>query len=271
MMTNHTNLTCPICSSRDVFLFGSVDFNRHCIAEDIGFEPSGINIDYYICKECDFLYSPEICAWKKAVFESRIYNSDYSKYDPEYLEKRPKDNFKFLAKQFGGNHEKISHLDYGGGNGALTKMLNEHGINSQNFEPFSSNPVFPASKFNLITAFEVFEHVPDPNQIMVNISKLLDDTGIFISTTSVSDGHINFGKALDWWYVAPRNGHICIYSEKSLKILANRYGLHFKIMKNGNQVFWKKAPSWSKKYFGLSSKNKLVRFGYKIFYFLSRG
>ena len=75
---------------------------------------------------------------------------------------RPKSNFEFLVKTFGVNPDQINHLDYGGGNGLLSNFLSDKGWTSKSYDPFPKSQALieGLGTFNLITAFEVFEHVP---------------------------------------------------------------------------------------------------------------
>lgn len=116
------------------------------------------------------------------------------------------------------------------------------------YDPFPRNDsdMNTFGQFNLITAFEVFEHVPDPQVLMNNLDKLLQsgESLVFFST-AISDGHINAHERLNWWYVAPRNGHIGIFSTKSLQALATRYHFTYKPMGRSFHVFYRNFPQWA--------------------------
>jgi SAM-dependent methyltransferase len=90
--------------------------------------------------------------------------------------------------------------------------------------PFAAASVEPApgETFDLVTAFEVFEHVPDIQRILDRLFGLLAPGGLLLFSTLVSDNQIQPGRRLDWWYAAPRNGHISLYTRRSLQILAER-------------------------------------------------
>jgi len=187
--------------------------------------------------------------WSKEEFKKHIYNSEYEFHDPEYLEKRPKDNSNILLRMFYGEREKIRHLDYGGGNGYLSKILANNGFDSMSFDPYvdKDDKIKDITKFNLVTAFEVFEHSPDISETMNNISNLIDEQGIIFLSTKLSDGQISKEKRLDWWYASPRNGHISIFSNKSLFILAKKYGFDFASMSDGYHILFRKIPEYAKK------------------------
>jgi 2-polyprenyl-3-methyl-5-hydroxy-6-metoxy-1,4-benzoquinol methylase len=72
---------------------------------------------------------------------------------------------------FNDQKHRVQHLDYGGGNGLLSEALAQQGWESSSYDPFPSNgmAVDKLGKFNFITAFEVFEHVPDIDRLMANL------------------------------------------------------------------------------------------------------
>lgn len=219
---------CPICS-RATSLFDVVDFNKACgdpTASNIGL--SGEAIYYARCTDCGFLYAPSLHAWSESQFLERIYNKDYIQFDGEYAEVRPRQNAQTIVQYFSHQRSGISHLDYGGGNGLTSKLLRNDGWNSVSFDPFPSSQtdITSLGDFNLITAFEVFEHVPDLHGMMNNLEKLLRPGGVVMLTTFLSDGQIKEGERLSWWYAAPRNGHISLFSSKALRRLAGLHGFN---------------------------------------------
>jgi 2-polyprenyl-3-methyl-5-hydroxy-6-metoxy-1,4-benzoquinol methylase len=100
-------------------------------------------------------------------------------------------------------------------------------------------------KFNLITAFEVFEHVPDVDRLMQDLSNLIHAEGLILFSTLLSDDQIQTNQRLSWWYASPRNGHISLFSRKSLTLLAKRYGFRLTSFNQNLHAMWKALPQWS--------------------------
>lgn len=238
---------CPICSSKTV-LFDSLDFNKSCEEINGKYLPySSQLINYYICENCEFCFAPEFFEWTKKDFEEKIYNKDYILVDPEYAGIRSKRNANLLIKLLKNLEKDIQHLDYGGGNGLLSKILNEYGIASTAYDPYSINNQSLPRKYNLITAFEVFEHVNDIDLLFDNLNNLLSDHGCIVFSTALNDDHLRNNDNLStWWYAAPRNGHISLFSKKSLEIVASKYNLKFQsIHYLGIHILYKtKQPSF---------------------------
>ena len=239
--------TCPICNSNTEPL-DVVDFNKSCEELRNKYLPlSKIPIYYFLCEKCNFCFTPEIYNWAISEFEDKIYNAGYIEIDPDYVEVRPRANAKNLIHLFGNQKNSISHLDYGGGAGLLSQLLRDEQWKSVSYDPFYNKDtrVEDLGEFDLITAYEVFEHVPNVDKLMADLSSLLKNDGIILFSTLLSDGQIEKNKRIQWWYAAPRNGHISLFSKASLSILANRSGFSLGSFSTGFHAMWKIVPAWA--------------------------
>ena len=234
-------IDCPVCQTPSPVL-DTLDLNRASIA----LPSADIAIAYHLCPACGFCFAPEMCAWAPETFAKHIYNADYALLDPDYLSVRPKGNVDLLSSLFGKNRAAIRHLDYGSGQGLLSRLLQQEDWNSSAYDPFDgqARDLAALGRYNLITAVEVFEHVPDVHALMTSLLSLLDEPGVILFSTVLSDGNIRAGSRIDWGYAAPRNGHISLFSSHSLRYLAQDYGLSCKSLSDGLHAFWKKPPAW---------------------------
>ena len=238
---------CPICTG-PCPLHDVVDFNKSCEeARGVFLPVVGVPIYYALCADCGFCFSPEMYTWSLGDFSSHVYNDFYKNIDPDYEVVRPAANAALIASVFGKSAGQIRHLDYGGGNGHLSNLLRSEGFSSTSYDPFVDVDLDPMTlgEFDLITAFEVFEHVPDVGALMSHLAALRAENGVILFSTLTSDGHINAHQRLGWWYASPRNGHISLFSKKSLSCLAVRFGFNFGSLNDGLHVFWKKAPPFA--------------------------
>lgn len=242
------DLSCSICGGNCTPL-DVVDFNKTCAeAKGCFFRLSGVPVYYYLCSGCGFCFAPEFRNWGPKDYSEHIYNDDYIKVDPDFVEKRPKANASVLHKLLGGQKDGIQHLDYGGGNGMMSRLLKQMGWNSYSHDILNSNAcdIGRFGPFNLITAYEVFEHVADVNDLMQRIKSLVTAKGLVLISTFLSDGHIFRNRRLDWWYASPRNGHISLFSKESLKRLTGKYGFTFISLSQNLHIFFsEKIPSWA--------------------------
>lgn len=217
-------LICPVCHGDEVCFFAALDFNRSCEDRKGRLLPvSERQVAYFKCAGCDFCFAPEFMSWQPIEFARYIYNADYAQVDPDCAGARQDDQLRVLESLLGGGKEKIAHLDYGSGLRLLSERMNRNGWHSTAYDPYLDVCNRPQRRFDLVTAFEVFEHVPVPDALMEDIKEFLEPDGLLFFSTLLSDGHIAH-PPLSWWYAAPRNGHISLYSSKSLALLMRRHG-----------------------------------------------
>jgi SAM-dependent methyltransferase len=181
----HRKEKCPVCSALSS-PYDAVDFNKSCEEFNGKFlPPANISILYYLCPACEFCFAPEIGRWSFAEFQERIYNKDYLAIDPDYAGARADFSAETLKNMFGADGPTLKHLDFGGGSGRLSQLLGQAGWNSRSYDPFAdaNTDVGKLGVFDLITSFEVFEHVPDPRKLFREVSSWLVPDGVVILST----------------------------------------------------------------------------------------
>ncbi len=120
-------------------------------------------------------------------------------------------------------------LDYAGGYGLFVRMMRDKGFDFYRQDRYCANifaqhlDVADAGHqpfFELVTAFEVLEHLVDP---IAEIEKILGCAdSVLFSTLLVPKG---IQRAEDWWYFVPETGqHIVFFSVPALEMLASRTG-----------------------------------------------
>lgn len=237
---------CAVCGAATSWL-DVVDLNKSCEEARGRFFPlAGVPIYYSLCDQCGFCFAPELQHWSLEDFSSRIYNDDYKLVDPDSVDTRPRANARWLAGLFAKRALEIRHLDYGGGNGLLSNELFAAGWDSTSYDPFFDGPLTDRlGRFNLITSFEVFEHVPDVNNLITTLSSLIEQEGIVLFSTVPSDGSLGRNQGLRWWYAAPRNGHISLFSHRSLALLGAKEGFELATLEPNLYAYWRKIPPWA--------------------------
>ena len=239
---------CPVCGG-DCLPLDVVDFNKNCEEPAGVYLPmSGVAVYYFQCGQCAFCYAPQFGEWTIQDFEQKIYNDEYVQVDPAYLDSRPRKNAASMVSMFGERGLRIRHLDYGGGRGLLSELLRQARWQSASYDPFVDGPadLGRLGRFDLITAYEVFEHVPDVWQLAVDLSALLAEDGLVLFSTLMSDGHLLPRQRIGWWYAAPRNGHISLFSKRSLALLGAGQGFNFGSFSEGVHAYWKgRFPAWA--------------------------
>ena len=209
--------------------FGEVDFQKNCEEHNgLLLPPSGVQVPYYRCGTCGFLFTRFFDHWTQDEFKAHVYNDAYAEVDPDYAATRPESWAKTLADVYAPFLPRMSALDYGGGAGRLAEKLRGTNIlRAETWDPF--NPAFvaqPEGTFNFITCIEVLEHLPDPKAGMKSLVSHLPGEGAILISTVVQPEDIT-GIGTKWWYLAPRNGHISLHTARSLAHLLAPLGFNY--------------------------------------------
>ena len=217
--------SCKACGAPSPTI-GTVDFNKSC--EDwrqVALPLSGRRVAYHHCPECKLLFTGDFDAWTRKDFLRHIYNDGYAAIDPDYAELRPAASAETVAALFGASLAGMDVLDYGGGNGALAACLaRQHGARAESYDPFDpAHDIRPHRRYRLVTCFEVLEHTSDPRGTIQEIASLVAANGSVVFTTLLQPADFD-QQGLGWWYVAPRNGHVTMYSAKALGALWREAG-----------------------------------------------
>lgn len=118
-------------------------------------------------------------------------------------------------------------LDFAGGYGTLTRFMRDRGRDFHHDDPYCENVFaqgFDAgldSRYDLITAFEVLEHLTDP---VASLRPAADATDLLLVTTQVLPHPAP--QPDDWAYYARETGqHVTFYTIAGLEALAQRLGM----------------------------------------------
>jgi SAM-dependent methyltransferase len=218
-------LSCKICGG-SAQLHGVVDFQKSCAeAQGVWLPLAGVPIYYHRCTNCRFLFTAAFDDWTTDQFKAHIYNDGYKTVDPDYETTRPRANADVVAQLWNAIKGQTRVLDYGGGNDVFCSVMRERGfIAAVTYDPMV--PEFarrPDGKFDLVTSFETMEHLPDP---LAGIGVMLEfaaEQGLVFFTTYARPADSE-PLGMNWWYIAPRNGHVSIFTKQALVLAFERYG-----------------------------------------------
>ena len=205
---------------------------------------SGVPIYYRRCAICDFLFTDAFDGWSDEEFKAHVYNDDYPQVDRDYLGARPHANADVVARLWGERKAETRVLDFGGGNDLFCARLRAKGFPvAVTYDPMV--PAYaqrPDGKFDLVTSFETLEHVPDPVASTALIAACVAEPGLILYSTVVQPA--DFGnQGLAWWYVAPRNGHISLFSRRALAVLWGRHGYKTFSFDDANHLAFRTLPA----------------------------
>lgn len=198
-------------------------------------------VEFFRCEETGFIQTEEPY-WLKEAYSSAITKLDLGLvYRNQLLSERTES---LLLKHF--NSEK-RFLDFAGGYGLFTRIMRDKGFDFYHHDPYCNN-IFAEyfdlknlkgdTKFELVTAFEVFEHMVDP---LVEIERILNYSDNLLFSTELQPNQ-KIESSNDWWYFSPETGqHISFYNEKSLRFIAGKLGYNFYTDGSFLHLFTKKA------------------------------
>jgi Methyltransferase domain len=130
-----------------------------------------------------------------------------------------------LLDQLGCDRKAIA-VDFGAASGLFARLMRDVGYNFYSYDKYSL-PSFTnyfllkdteLAKANVITCFEVFEHLPEPAETLTQI--LSADADLVLFTTWFCDNQNQ-----DWIYYLPECGqHVFFYSQEGIREFARKFG-----------------------------------------------
>lgn len=154
-------------------------------------------------------------------------------------------------------------LDYGVGYGVLVRLMRDRGFDFYWRDPYCQNlfakhfVARSGDRFDLLTAFEVFEHLTDP---MAEVEQMLGMADNLLFSTLLVPRKVT----PDWWYFGPEHGqHVAFYTIAALEVVARRFGLHLASDGGGMHLLSRKrVPDRLVRFFARDGKwAQLARWG----------
>lgn len=207
------NIYCKICNSE-----ASLAFRGNVLSK--------YDVKYFKCTSCGYLFT-EIPYWLDEAYKNPINISDTGIMMRNiYFSKIVSVILYFCFDK------SAKYLDYAGGYGIFTRLMRDIGFDFYWHDDFTKNLLARGfekseSRYELLTAFEVFEHFANPIYEVKKMTELSDS--ILFSTVIIPEEI----PSKDWWYYGFEHGqHISFYSEKTLKTIAEKFGMNFYPFKN---------------------------------------
>jgi 2-polyprenyl-3-methyl-5-hydroxy-6-metoxy-1,4-benzoquinol methylase len=206
-------MKCKICDGTVRELFVKKVLRKHDVA-------------YFQCSVCRFIQTEEPY-WLGEAYKSAIAQLDVGLV---WRAERLTPIVSSLIRTFFPDRG-ARFLDYGGGYGLFVRMMRDRGFDfyrqdrhCENIfaDRFDLTDLPAGSKFAMVTAFEVVEHLPDP---VAELESMLQLSDTILLTTELQPE--NAAALSGWRYFAPETGqHISLLHRDSLAALARRLGLH---------------------------------------------
>jgi hypothetical protein len=204
-------IKCKICNSESRLLFNKTILNKYAAG-------------YYQCSDCGFMQTSEP-VWLKEAYDSAITALDIGLVERNLV----------LRDEVSALIDKCfpaaaSFLDYAGGYGLFVRMMRDRGypfirqdLYCENlFAKYFDIEDSAVRKFDIVTAFEVFEHLTDP---VGEIEKIISYAPVVVFSTKLVP---ETGPIADWWYLSPETGqHVAFFTKRALELLAQRFKRHY--------------------------------------------
>jgi 2-polyprenyl-3-methyl-5-hydroxy-6-metoxy-1,4-benzoquinol methylase len=170
--------------------------------------------------------------------------------------------FQIAAKLNKPNHE-IRLLDVGCSSGAFLQVACRLGFIAEGIEPApqaaqSANDSglkvqqgvledikFPSHTFDVVTMFEVIEHIKDAYSLFKECFRIIKPGGLLLVGTANTDSWTASIMKARWEYfdISRHGGHISFFNPQSIRVLAKRSGFKIESLKTHSVRFLEKEDA----------------------------
>lgn len=181
------------------------------------------NMDFLYCKSCEALYKEK----------TPNKDEEKSRYMFHQIDEGYKEYMKNIFLKIKDYLNPGISLDFGcGKENTLEMIATKYNFKFYSYDLYFKPFKYKDFKYDNIVLNEVFEHIKDPFNLILELKSLLKEDGKIIILTATHNNNFN-----NWWYLRDIT-HVSFYSKKTLEIIGKKANLDI-IYNNFNLVVYK--------------------------------
>ncbi len=229
--THITPTRCWICSGATRKIFQKAILQKY-------------DVDFFRCARCGFMQTVEP-TWLEEAYASPLVSFDTGAI------RRPIESAVITEDLINTAFNPTARfLDYGGAYGVFTRIMRDKGYDFYRQDKYAENlfarhfdiedlppPLMQSTEgrhpFELITAFEVAEHLPQPLDTFAELFKLGKNLLLSTDLQPILKDPSNASELSNWWYLCALEGqHVSFYTHESMLFLAKKFKRNYTTFKN---------------------------------------
>lgn len=155
----------------------------------------------------------------------------------------------------------IRLLDVGCSDGLTVEFYNSIGISAEGVDPsreaveignsrgltlhagYLEDVAFPDNSFDVLTMYEVIEHLPDPVAMLTECRRILKPGGVLVVGTGNADSWTRRFKKEKWDFFGlySRGGHVSFFNPRSLSVLGEKTGFRMRDVRTYTVKLYEKS------------------------------